>query len=90
MGQAGRHVLFYSSGDLAKAAEHFPAHRAWYTDFMRRGLLLALGPFADREGSMGIFTTREAAEEFVAGDPFVAHSVVSAWRIREWQEVTPD
>jgi uncharacterized protein YciI len=89
MGQAVRHVLFYTSGDLAKAAEHFPAHQAWYGEFMRRGLLLALGPFADREGSMAIFTTLEAAEDFAAGDPFVLHGVVSQWRVREWREATP-
>jgi hypothetical protein len=38
-------------------------------------------------GSMSIFTTREAAEEFAAGDPFVLNGVVSGWQIREWNEV---
>ena len=46
------------------------------------------GPFADpqQQGSMAIFTTREAAEEFVAGDPFVLNGVVRAWELREWNE----
>jgi len=37
-----------------------------------------IGPFANalEDGAMGIFTTREAAEEFVRGDPFVLHGVV--------------
>jgi uncharacterized protein YciI len=35
---------------------------------------------------MSIFTTREAAEEFVRGDPFVLHGVVGSWTIREWNE----
>jgi uncharacterized protein YciI len=90
MGDARRHVLFYESGDLSKAAEHFPSHQARNTEFMRRGVLLALGPFLDRSGSMAVFTTREAAEEFVSGDPFVIHGVVSGWQVREWREVTPD
>jgi uncharacterized protein len=90
MGQAMRHVLIYDSGDLSKAVEIFPQHQAWYTEFMRRGVLLSLGPFTDREGSLAVFTTREAADAFVAGDPFVSHGVVSAWRVREWREVTPD
>ncbi len=90
MGQALRHVLFYSSGDLGRAPEVFPQHQAWYAGFMRRGLLLSLGVFADQAGSMGVFTTREAAEEFAAGDPFVSSGVVSGWEIREWREVTPD
>jgi uncharacterized protein len=90
MRNAQRHVLFYESGDLSLAAEHFPAHRARYTEFMDRGVLLALGPFTDSAGSMAVFTTREADLEFAMGDPFVEHGVVSGWQIREWREVTPD
>ena len=89
MTEALRYVLFYESGNLSLAAENFPAHRARYEEFMRRGLLLSLGPFSDRSGSMAVFTTREAAEEFVSGDPFVQHGVVSKWTIREWREATP-
>jgi len=87
--EALRYVLFYESGNLSLAAENFPAHRARYEEFMRRGLLLSLGPFSDRSGSMAVFTTREAAEEFASGDPFVQHGVVSKWTIREWREATP-
>ncbi len=89
MSDTVRHVLFYDSGDLSLAAEHFPAHQARYTEFMRRGVLLSLGPFTDRGGSMAVFTSREAAEEFASGDPFVLNGVVSKWRVREWREVTP-
>jgi uncharacterized protein YciI len=47
-----------------------------------------IGTFANpqEEGSMGIFTTREAAEEFVKGDPFVLNGVVKKHMIREWNE----
>jgi len=82
-------VLFYDSGDLSLAPDVFPAHRAWYQEFMARGVLLSLGPFTDRGGSMAVFTTREAAEEFASGDPFVQHGVVSKWSIREWHEASP-
>jgi hypothetical protein len=90
MGSALRYVLFYESGDLSVAAEHFPAHKARYTEFMNRGVLLALGPFSDRVGSMAVFTTRETANEFASDDPFVKHGVVSTWQVREWHEATPD
>ena len=48
-----------------------------------------IGTFANpqEEGSMAIFTSREAAEEFVRGDPFVVEGVVRSWEIREWNEV---
>ena len=89
MSESVRYVLFYDSGDLSLAAENFPAHQARYTEFMRRGVLLSLGPFTDRSGSMAVFTGREAAEEFASGDPFVRTGVVSKWQVREWREVTP-
>jgi uncharacterized protein YciI len=48
-----------------------------------------VGTFGDpqNEGSMAIFTSREAAEEFVKDDPFVLNGVVRDWHIREWHEV---
>jgi uncharacterized protein len=86
-----RYVLFYESGDLTLAAENFPAHQARYTEFMRRGVLTALGPFTDRGGAMAIFTSPEAAEEFAAADPFVLNGVVSAnWHVREWHQAALD
>jgi uncharacterized protein YciI len=88
-------VVFYeSAADMAdKAPLHFPAHRARWREFADRGDLLMIGPFANaqEDGAMGIFTTREAAEEFVRGDPFVLHGVVRNWIIREWNEaLVPD
>ena len=81
----------YESADnvAAKAPAQFPAHKARYQDFHARGDLLLLGTFADpqRDGSMAIFATREAAEEFARGDPFVVTGVVRNWQVREWNEV---
>ena len=85
-----KYVVLYESADdvLAKAPVHFAAHSARGQDFHQRGLLVAYGPFGDpqEQGSMAIFTTREAAEEFVRGDPFVLNGVVRDWEIREWDE----
>jgi uncharacterized protein YciI len=85
-----KYVLFYESADdvLSTAPQHFPAHKERVDDFHARGVLLMVGTFADpqTEGSMAIFTTREAAEEFVGADPFVLHGVVGNWYIREWHE----
>jgi uncharacterized protein YciI len=38
------------------------------------------------QGSMGIFASREAAEEFATNDPFVLNGVVAGWEIRGWNE----
>ena len=83
-------VVFYSSADdvASTAPAHFPAHKARLDEFHARGELLMVGTFADpqAQGSMSIFRTRQAAEEFVAGDPFVRNGVVRSWEIRQWNE----
>lgn len=86
-----KYVLFYESAEdvLSKAPVHYEAHCARLDEFHQRGELLMVGTFANpqEEGSMSIFATREAAEEFADGDPFVLNGVVSGWQIREWNEV---
>jgi uncharacterized protein YciI len=85
-----KYVLFYESADdvASRAPRHFPAHSARCQEFHARGLLLMVGTFADpqTDGSMAIFTTRDGAEEFAAGDPFVLNGVVARWDVREWNE----
>jgi uncharacterized protein len=85
-----KYVLLYESADdvLAKAPAHFEAHSARGQEFHERGALVAYGPFGDpqEQGSMAVFTTREAAEEFAREDPFVVNGVVRDWQIREWDE----
>jgi uncharacterized protein YciI len=85
-----KYVLSYETNaeSLPLARLHFPAHRARIDEFAARGTLLMVGPFADpADGALGIFTTRAAAEEFVAGDPFVLCGLVKACTIREWNEI---
>lgn len=75
-------------GGLAIVAQHAPAHAARLREFHARGVLLMAGPYADpTQGALGIFTTREAAEEFIRGDPFVTEGVVGTWTLKEWREV---
>lgn len=86
-----KYVVFYESADdlATKAPIHFPAHKVRLNEFHERGTLEAVGTFANplEEGSMAIFSTREAAEDFVRDDPFVVNGVVRHWYIREWNEV---
>lgn len=86
-----KYVVFYHAADNVRerAPRHMPAHVERLREFRARGTLLMVGTFGDpqEEGSMAIFTDREAAEEFVTGDPFVRNGVVRAWEIREWNEL---
>ena len=83
-------VMFYETAadGLPKAMANYEAHRARLDEFHRRGLLLMAGPWADpSEGALGIFVSREGAEEFIRDDPFVVNGVVSKWTLKEWNEV---
>lgn len=88
-------VLFYESAEdvAAKAPLYVGAHRAHWASFREAGTLLLIGPFRDahpQHGAMSVFTTREAAEAFAHGDPFVVNGVVRHWYIRAWDEaLTP-
>ena len=87
-------VSFYdelSSAGMARAREVFPRHSAFADEFGKTGDLLLIGTFADpvADGSMGIFRSREAAERFVANDPFILEGVVARWRILDWNGEPP-
>ena len=88
-----KYVLLYESAQVAssKAPKHVDAHQARVDDFHSRGALVMTGSFTNHEdGSMAIFTSREAAEEFIKDDPFVVDGVITSWHIGEWDEtLTP-
>ncbi|MDQ4504500.1 hypothetical protein [Sinomonas sp. ASV322] len=86
-------VVMYSlreGVDRSRALEVFPRHKAFYEAFRAGGGgLVALGAFQTPDpsvSSMGIFTSREDAERFIADDPFVAEGLAEP-RILEWNAV---
>jgi uncharacterized protein len=73
---------------MPKAQANFPAHSARLKEFQQNGTLLMAGPYGmPPVGALGVFTTKEAAEAFVAGDPFVINGVVAKHTIHAWNEV---
>jgi uncharacterized protein len=85
-----KYVLRYTAVDgfLPLAQEHFPAHSARAQEFAGRGVLLMIGVLDEpmNGDAMAVFTSQEAAEEFVSGDPFVLNGVVAEWSVRPWHE----
>lgn len=62
----------------------YPRHKAVVDEFVARGDVIGIGPFADRGGSLAIFRSREAAELFVQQDPFILEGLIKSYDIREW------
>jgi uncharacterized protein YciI len=91
---ATKYVLLYETAADAmdKIPELYPAHSRRIDEFAGRGTLIGIGPFGDpiAQGSMAIFTSREDAQEFVNGDPFVTGGVVARHEIRDWDDALGD
>ena len=65
----------------------FPRHEAFEAEFLKSGKVLGTGAFANPAvGAMAIFINKEAAEEFVNGDPFVQEGLIANVSIREWDD----
>ncbi len=73
---------------MSKAPDLIATHKARSVELHNQGAILMAGAFLDNRGeplsTMAICPTREAAEEFVRGDPFVLNGMVKKWHIREW------
>ena len=85
-----KYVMIYETNPdkMSLAQAHINAHRLRLDEFHTRGTLLMAGPYQNPlEGALGIFTSREAVDEFIQGDPFVIHGVVKAPTVRAWNEV---
>lgn len=63
----------------------FPRHSAFLNAFIARGEVVGVGPFTDPDGgNMALFRSREAAEAFAQGDPFLLEGVVAEYKIKDW------
>ena len=92
--RAAHYVVFfvtsYESLDDAFAREPdlIAAHRARTKELHAQGKLLMAGAILNNPeeplSTMAILPTREDAEEYARGDPFVLNGMVSKWYIREW------
>jgi uncharacterized protein YciI len=72
---------------FARMVETYPRHRAYVDEFAKGGQIWMIGTFGDpaSQGAMGIYHSREAAEQFMAHDPFVVEGLVYRTELREWQ-----
>jgi uncharacterized protein YciI len=88
------YVVFMTTkyGSMAEVRERAPelmaAHLARSRELHAEGVLVLAGAFLDRPEepvrTMGVFTSRAAAEDYAQQDPFVRAGMVDGWEIREW------
>ncbi len=63
----------------------YPRHKAVVDKYVGRSEVIGIGPFSDK-GNMAIFTSRTAAEQFVAEDPFLLEGMVKSYDIKDWHD----
>ena len=85
-------LLFYDYVDnvVDRRAPFRAAHLDLVRAFADRGELVLAGAFDDPvDGAALAFKVNDRAkvEDFVANDPYVAHGLVTGWRIRPWTVV---
>ena len=79
-------VIGESSGaTMDQVMKVYPRHKLLVDQFIARGEVIGIGPFADRS-NMAIFRTREAAQAFIDQDPFALEGLVKSYTIREWND----
>lgn len=81
--------MFYeiAADGLAKVPALYGLHTQRLAQFHARGVLLMAGPYGNPPvGALAIFTTADAAEEFMSGDPFVLEGVVARRQLQPWDE----
>jgi uncharacterized protein len=83
-------VLSYPSFEAAAAAtpDDIAAHVKRSKELHEAGKLLMAGALLDASDepltTMAIAISREAAQEYLEGDPFYSNGMIAEWRIREW------
>jgi uncharacterized protein len=74
-----------------EAAEKIAAHIKRSKELHANGTLLMAGAFLDKPdeplSTMGVLTSRQAAEEYLKGDPFYLDGSMTQWSIREWADM---
>ncbi len=79
-------VIGKSSGATMEAIMTvYPRHKLIVDKYIERGDVIGIGPFTDR-GNMGIFRTRDVAEQFVKEDPFILQGLVKSFVIKYWDD----
>ena len=98
MANAGKYYVLFcvtaynSIADAqTKAPNEIAAHMARSRQLYAAGKVLMAGAFLNNPDepltTMGVFSSRQDAEEYAAGDPFVLNGVVTKWYIREWANI---
>ncbi len=75
----------------AKMPDALATHLSRSNELHRQGRAVMAGALRNNPGepvtTMAVFYSREDAEAYVKGDPFVINGMVNEWHIEEWANI---
>ena len=82
-------VTYHYSDDVETINEIRPLHRAWLTEQLQAGSLLASGPMVNRPAALLIWNAEdiEGLNQLLDNDPFEIAGVITERTIEEWNTV---
>ena len=82
-------VTYHYSDDVETVNEIRPLHRAWLTEQLQAGSLLASGPMVNRPAALLIWKAEdiESLNQLLDNDPFEIAGVITERTIEEWNTV---
>lgn len=82
-------VTYHYSDDVETINEIRPLHRAWLTEQLQAGCLLASGPMVNRPAALLIWKAEdiESLNQLLDNDPFEIAGVITERTIEEWNTV---
>lgn len=82
-------VTYVYVDDEPRKDEHRPAHRAWMSERLADGTLLASGPFRTSNGALLICRAENAVTlaDMLKGDPFSVEGLIQETKVEQWTNV---
>ncbi|WP_285726522.1 YciI family protein [Psychromicrobium xiongbiense] len=80
-------VEYIYSPETVEARDDFrPVHRAWLSELIEAGTVLASGPYPDGSGALLLFLAGDdaALAALLAQDPFAIEHCITATNIHPW------
>lgn len=79
----------FTPSTASKRDDTRPAHRAWLSDLLDKGDLLASGPYTDGLGALLIFraASEDALNAILSKDPYVPVAAIDATTVTQWTPV---
>ncbi len=82
--------IFRNTAPRSEMEKHLEGHFAYLRELKAAGILMAAGPFTDRDGGIELLEAPDLASlrKKVEKDPFIVHNL-GTWELKGWEDILP-